>query len=166
MLELFSRSPDGLELAQGQEVIPVRLEPDHHSLSAILLDDAYYGLIQSHHERRDGLRVANASALIPLKSKAWLDLTRRKSAGESIDSRNIAKHRNDIFRLAATLPGEPGPQLPPTVMADLATFLSAFPVSSADWDSILAAMKETIGGGLRPAALRDALANYFRIPTT
>ena len=51
-------------------------------------------------------------------------------------------------------------------MADLATFLSAFPVSSADWDSILAAMKETIGGGLRPAALRDALANYFRIPTT
>ena len=66
MLELFSRSPDGLELARGQEVIPVRLEPDHHSLSAILLDDAYYGLIQSHHERRDGLRVANASALIPL----------------------------------------------------------------------------------------------------
>ncbi len=166
MLELFSRSPEGLELAEGQEVIPVRLEPDHHSLSAILLDDAYYGLIQIHHDQRDGMRVANASALIPLKSKAWLDLTRRKSAGESIDSRNVAKHRNDIFRLAATLPGEPGAELPPTVVADLATFLSAFPVSSADWDSILAAVKETIGGGLRPAVLRDALANYFRIPTT
>ena len=57
------------------------------------------------------LQVANASALIPLKSKAWLDLTRRKSAGESIDSRNVAKHRNDIFRLAATLPGYLVPRL-------------------------------------------------------
>lgn len=69
MLELFSRSPDGLKLGDGQEVIPVRIEPDHHSLSAILLDDAYYGLIQRGHDLRDGLRVANATALIPLKSR-------------------------------------------------------------------------------------------------
>jgi len=85
MLELFSRSPDGLKLAEGQEVIPVRIKPDHHSLSAILLDEDYYGLIQTGCDLRDGLRVANATALIPLKSKAWLDLTRRKSAGESAD---------------------------------------------------------------------------------
>ncbi len=163
-LELFSRSPDGLDLAEGQEVIPVRIEPDHHSLSAILLDDDYYSLIQTCHDPRDGLRVANATALIPLKSKAWLDLTRREAAGETVDSKNIMKHRNDVFRLAATLPGEPGPELPATITADLASFLAAFPVASEDWRAILASLREGIGA-MRAPALRNAIQTYFRLPT-
>lgn len=32
--------------------------------------------------------------------KAWLDLSERKAAGEDIDSKNIKKHKNDVFRLA------------------------------------------------------------------
>jgi len=43
-LEFCSRTPEGFELADGQEAIPVIIDPGHHSLSAILLDDAYYGL--------------------------------------------------------------------------------------------------------------------------
>ncbi len=164
MLELFSRSPDGLKLAEGQEVIPVRIEPDHHSLSAILLDDDYYGLIQTGHDLRDGLRIANATALIPLKSKAWLDLVRRKSAGEAVDSKNITKHRNDVFRLAATLPGEPGPELPAVITADLARFLAAFPVVADDWGPILASLTEGIGP-MRAETLRNAIQTYFRLPT-
>jgi len=163
MLELFSRSPDGLKLADGQDVIPVGIEPDHHSLSAILLDDDYYGLIQTGHDLRDGLRVANATALIPLKSKAWLDLTRRKSVGESVDSKNITKHRNDVFRLAATLPGEPGRELPPTITADLVSFLAAFPVGSEEWHAILASLKEGVGV-MRAETLRNAVQIYFRLP--
>ena len=31
MLELFSRSPDALELSDGQTIIPVKTVPDHHS---------------------------------------------------------------------------------------------------------------------------------------
>jgi len=164
VLELFSRSPDGLELAEGQEVIPVRIEPDQHSLSAILLDDDYYGLIQTGHDLRDGLRVANATALIPLKSKAWLDLTRRQAAGEAVDSKNITKHRNDVFRLAATLPGEPGPELPTAITDDLAGFLAAFPMASEQWGAILAPLKEGIGA-MRAPALRSAIRTYFRLPT-
>ena len=163
MLELFSRSPDGLKLGDGQEVIPVRIEPDHHSLSAILLDDAYYGLIQRGHDLRDGLRVANATALIPLKSKAWLDLTRRKAAGETVDAKNITKHRNDVFRLAATLPGEPGPEMPTTITADLVRFLADFPEASEDWGSILASLKEGVGA-MRAPSLRNAIQTYFRLP--
>jgi len=163
MLELSSRSPDGLKLGGGQEVIPVRIEPDHHSLSAILLDDAYYGLIQRGHDLRDGLRVANATALIPLKSKAWLDLTRRKTAGETVDAKNITKHQNDVFRLAATLPGEPGPELPAAITADLVSFLAAFPVSSEEWGAILASLKEGIGA-MRAPTLRNAIQTYFRLP--
>jgi hypothetical protein len=119
----------------------VELEPDHHSLSAILLNEDYYTLIRTHHDNRDGLEVANATSLIPLKAFAWLDLTRRKAEGESIDSKKIKKHRNDVFLLAATLPGEPGPELPPSVTADLARFLQSFPTDSPDWAAIIAALK-------------------------
>jgi hypothetical protein len=164
MLELFSRSPDGLMLADEQNVVPVKLEPDHHSLSAILLDDDYYGLIQREHDLRDGLRVANAAALIPLKSHAWLDLNRRRAAGETVDTKNITKHRNDVFRLAATLPDEPGPELPKAIVADLVSFLGSFPVASEEWVSILASMKEGIGT-LRAGPLRSAIQTYFRLPT-
>jgi hypothetical protein len=74
MLEFFSRTPEALELAEGQTIVPVGVEPDHHSLSAILLDEAYYRLIQTEYEIRDGLRFATVAALIPLKARAWLDL--------------------------------------------------------------------------------------------
>ncbi len=164
MLELFSRRPESLELNSEQTIIPIRLEPDHHSLSAILLDDAYYGLIQTHYDQRDGLRMANATALIPLKSRAWLDLSRRKAAGESIDNKNISKHRNDVFRLAATLPGEAGPQLPRSIVDDLVTFVRSFPADSPDWPKILASLKESFGGGLQATALLDALHTYFQLP--
>ena len=166
MLELFSRRSEALELVAGQEIIPIRVEPDHHSLSAILLEEDYYQLIQSQHDVRDGLRVANVAALIPLKARAWLDLSRRQAAGETVDSKNITKHRNDVFRLAATLPGQPGPHLADRIIGELAEFLRAFPADSPDWPAILASLKGSFGGGLRADALRDAIQSYFQIPTT
>jgi hypothetical protein len=164
MLELFSRSPEGFDLGPDQEIIPVAVEPGQHSLSAILFDDTYYGLIQTHYDLRAGLRVANATALIPLKAYAWLNLTQRKADGETVDAKNIDKHRADVFRLAATLPGEPGPDLPSSIAEDLNTFLQAFPADSAEWTAILGSLKSTLGGGLRPAALRQAIQIYFRLP--
>ncbi|WP_395734211.1 hypothetical protein [Prosthecobacter sp.] len=164
VLELFSRNPEGFDLGPDQEIIPIVVEPGQHSLSAILLDDSYYGLIQTHHVQRDGLRVANATALIPLKAYAWLNLTHRKEAGEAVDAKNIDKHRADVFRLAATLPGEPGPNLPATIATDLSSFLQAFPADSDEWGAILASLKQTLGGGLRPEALRQAIQTYFRLP--
>ncbi|MCX6840661.1 MAG: hypothetical protein NTX35_23015 [Verrucomicrobia bacterium] len=164
MVELFSRSPEGFDLSPDQEIIPVAVDPGQHSLSAILLDDAYYGLIQTHHDLRDGVRVANATALIPLKAYAWLNLTQRKSDGETVDAKNIDKQRADVFRLAATLPGEPGPELPSSIAEDLTTFLQAFPADSAEWTAILASLKSTLGGGLRPETLRQAIQTFFRLP--
>lgn len=164
MLELFSRNPPGLELAAGQEIVPIRMDSDHHSLSAILLDDDYYRLIQTYYQPADGLRIAGPGALIPLKSRAWMDLSRRKLLGVPIDSRSITKHRNDVFRLAATLPGEPGPELPGRVTADLQAFLRAFSVDAAEWPAILASLSEGFGMGLRPGALLDAIRTHFRLP--
>lgn len=40
------------------------------------------------------------TCLIPFKMKAYLDLSMRKKNGEHVDSKNIKKHKNDVFRLA------------------------------------------------------------------
>ncbi len=164
MLELFSRKPEGLQLEDGQEIIPIPAGTDQHSLSALLLDDDYYALIQTHKDVRDGFPFANATALIPLKAHAWLNLTKRQAEGAKVDSKNITKHRNDVFRLAGTLPGEPGPALPDSITADLTRFLRAFPDNSPEWPQILASLQNTLGGGIRPAALRSALQIFFRLP--
>jgi len=164
MLELFSRNPEGLDLAEGQRIMPVEVAPGHRSLSAILLDEAYYELIRTEHETRDGLRFATVRALIPLKARAWLDLTMRRERGEKIDPQDILKHRNDVFRLAAILPGAPGPALPDVITADLIRFLDDFPESSPDWSAILASLRAMLGRGLRPASLRGAILAFFRLP--
>lgn len=164
MLEFFSRKPSGLDLAEGQKIVPFPTDATYRSLSAILLDDDYYTLIQLHRDVRDGIPVASATALIPLKARAWIDLNRSKRAGEVVDSRDIAKHRNDVFRLAATLPGEPGPVLPEAIIADLSQFLSAFPEDSPEWPAILSSLKTTIGDGIRPDLLRTAIQTFFRLP--
>lgn len=163
-LELSCRKPDGFDLSTGQKYIPVSTGLGRHSLSAILLDGAYFDLILAHHDERDGLWVANATSLIPLKAHAWLNLTKAKAAGEKIDSQNIKKHRADVFRLAGTLPGAPGPELPPSITADLTSFLQLFPVESAEWPAIVASLEVTFGNKPKPAILRSAIQTYFRLP--
>lgn len=163
MLELFSRKPDGIELGDGQVIVPIAAGTDLHSLSAILLDDAYYTLIREQNATQDGLLFASATALVPLKARAWIDLTRRKADGENVDSKNIQKHRNDVFRLAATLPAESGPELPASVLTDLTSFLQEFPEDSSDWAGIQASLKNTVANGLTPAELRTAIQTFFRV---
>ena len=164
-LELCSRNHESFDLAEGQKAIPISTQLGKHSLSALLLNADYYGLIQANHDVQDGLWVANATALIPLKAHAWLNLTKSKAEGEVIDSKKIDKHSADVFRLAATLPGQPGPELSKTIIDDIARFLDAFPDASPEWPAILASIKNTLGGGIRPAVLRSAIQTYFRLPT-
>ena len=132
-------------------------------LDLVIMMDDYFGLIQAHHDERDGLWVANATSLIPLKALAWLNLTKAKAAGEAVDSRNIKKHCADVFRLAATLPGVAGPDLPQSIKDDLVSFLQEFPPDSADWTAILASLSNSIPGTFRPADLREAIQIYFGI---
>lgn len=163
MLEIFSRLPEDVSLADDQTIIPIPGGEEEHSLSAILVDDDYHALIREQQYFNDGLAFANAMALIPLKAKAWLDLSTRKQAGEAIDAKDISKHRADVFRLAATLPGNSTVVLPTAIRADLSAFLVAFPEDSAEWSAILSAIKNTVGGNLRPAVLRTAIQTYFRL---
>jgi hypothetical protein len=61
----------------------------------------------------------------------------RSIRGEKIDDKDIAKHRANVFRIANTLPGEAGPNLPTSIQEDLKAFLTAFPVGSEEWPAIL-----------------------------
>jgi hypothetical protein len=162
-LELCSRKPEGLKLGLDQKYIPIAAGIGTHCLSAILLDEEYFHLIQAHHDDRDGLWVANVTALIPLKAHAWLNLTRAKAEGEPVDSRDINKHRTDVFRLATTLSEEMGPHLPQSIKRELSSFLENFPPESSDWPSILASVGSTIPGTFQPEELIEVIRSYFRL---
>ena len=47
MIELFSRKPEGLELKIDAHTMPIHIDDDISSLSAILLNDEYYKLLLS-----------------------------------------------------------------------------------------------------------------------
>jgi hypothetical protein len=165
MIEVFSRQPDSITLWESQTIIPIVIGEDEASLSAILLDDAYYQLVLNHRIAGSDPSAVSPFALIPLKAKAWLDLAQRKAAGnETVDSKDIDKHRTDVFRLTATLTGELGPVIDPRVKADLKQFVAAFPPDAPDWARINDALKATFGNGFPKAdALLKALNETFKL---
>jgi len=124
MLELFSRTPDGLHLAPGSHLCPIPLSEDVSSLSAILLDEEYYRFVIDHRKAADGLSWIGAECLIPLKANAWLDLTARKQAGDGVDSKSITKHRNDVVRLSQLLAPDDQIELAAKIFDDLTRFLA------------------------------------------
>ncbi len=134
-----------------------------HAESVMLLAPVYLDLLRCHHVDRDGLRMATVASLIPLKAYAWLNLTEAGNAGAPVAPGDLKKHRADVFRLAATLPGEFGPSLNPTVATHLRRFLDAFHVASEEWPVIQEAVRSTVGTLLSPDSLRRAIQTYFAL---
>ena len=145
--------------------MPVKLDEDSASLSAILLNDDHYNPVQQQHDEEKNLRFANAAALIPLKARAHLDLAERAAKGEEGKSKDISKHRTDVFRIAAALPGGPGPVIPAPIQEDLRKFLSVFPPENkAESEAIRAGLKSTGGSGqMKPESLIEAIRLYFKL---
>ncbi len=123
MLELFSRIPDRVKLSGNGHLTPIPINEAIASLSAILLDEDYYHFIHSGKLTVDGLSILNATHLIPIKARAYIDLTNRKKNGESIDDRDIRKHKNDIIRLFQLLSPNSRISLPALIHKDFQTFL-------------------------------------------
>jgi len=123
MLELFCRMPDGIKLAEGSHLTPIPIEEAAASLSAILLDAAYYEFILAGRKEVDGLPWVGEDRLIPLKASAWLDLGERQTQGEPVDSKNIRKHANDVLRLSQLLAPDVRIVVAPRIAQDLSRFL-------------------------------------------
>ena len=97
MIEIFSRNPDYIILGDDAILTPLPIDDEISSLSAILLNEAYYELLKTGQMLIDGIPVLSPTCLIPFKAKAWLDLKERKSKGEHVDSKNTQK-MIDILR--------------------------------------------------------------------
>ncbi len=123
MLELFSRTPDVITLPPDAELTPLPIAEEVSSLSAILLDDGYYEFIRTGAREVEGLTVLGPEQLIPLKARAWLDLTVRRESGEQVDGRDVKKHRNDVVRLYQLIAPAARIELPDTIAEDVRAFL-------------------------------------------
>lgn len=98
MIELFSRKPDyHLESVKG--IVPIYIDEDTSSLSAIMLSDDFYHFMLHGRQVVGDICVLSAGYLIPFKMYAWLDLSRTKAAGKHVNSSDLKKHKNDVFRL-------------------------------------------------------------------
>ena len=105
---------------------PLPIDEDISSLSAILLDEDYYNFLRSGRVQVSGITILDVPYLIPFKAKAWLDLKQRRAQGEQVDSRNIRKHKNDVFRLSELLDQkmEPLDKVSDAIKADMQEFIN------------------------------------------
>lgn len=123
IIELFSKRPDYLN-SFVTRLGPIHISDDAISLSAILLDDEYYRILKDGVTVIEDVSVLDLEHIILFKIKAWLDLSERKEKGEAIDSKNIKKHKNDIFRLSASIENESRIQVVGNVKRDTELFIS------------------------------------------
>lgn len=123
MIELFARRPEVFKDRQLKHITPIAIDEDAISLSAILLDDTYYSYILDNRLIIDGLSIIKPEAILILKIKAWLDLTRRKESSEQVDTKDINKHKNDILRLTQLFAPASRFKIPQSIKDDLAGFL-------------------------------------------
>lgn len=123
MIELFARRPGFPLHDENTVVVPLPVDGDVSSLSAILLDDDYYGFLTCGLIEVEGLSVVDALHIIPLKARAHLDLSRRRSAGERVDSKDLKKHLKDVLRLANLIPIGASIELPEQIERDMALFI-------------------------------------------
>jgi hypothetical protein len=125
MLELFSRKPDVLTIAEGQHLVPIPIGGEMESLSAILLDDDYYTFLHGRKRLVQGVSVVDPIGLIALKAYAWCQLSAEKEAGAAVSSKNISKHRSDVLRLYALVQLEERVPVPAQIQHHIRTFLGA-----------------------------------------
>ena len=104
MIEIFSRNPDFIILEDDAVLTPLPIDDEISSLSAILLNEAYYELI--------------------------------KTGQIMVDSKNIKKHKNDVFRLAQLITANTRQVLSPEIAEDMKKFLSEITDEAVDLKSL------------------------------
>ena len=127
-----------LNKSTGNDAVltPLPIDDEISSLSAILPNESYYELLKTGQMMIDGIPVLSPTCLIPFKAKAWLDLKERRSNGEKIDSKNIKKHKNDVFRLAQLITADTRKLLGSEVAEDMTKFLSEITDEQVDLKSL------------------------------
>lgn len=155
MIELFSKKPNTMEIPEDMCLIPIHIDDECSSLSAILLNDDYYSTMLSGRIIIEDIPVLKTEHIILFKAKAYLDLSNRKMNGEMIDSKNIKKHKNDIFRLLALLTADERVTVNGNVYKDIEAFVAAMKHETID-------MKALGLGGITKEKALEILLNIYR----
>jgi hypothetical protein len=132
MIELFSRESDDFKLKFENGLTPIHIDESVVSLSAILLNDVYYDLLISGKEIVDGYSIIDIETAILFKIKAWLDMKERLDRDEQVDSRNIKKHKNDIFRLLANVDPSSKVEIDKDINKDIRIFVNHIDLDRPD----------------------------------
>ncbi len=147
MIELFSRTDYLLKEEDG--LTPVHIDDSVSSLSAILLNEAYYQALLDGREIIMGISVLKPEWIISFKAKAWLDLRGKTD----MDSSNAKKHRNDIIRIASEIVLKKC-SLPEELKKDMELFLELFEVSEAE-------LKNLKIRGVKPDDIKETLKSIY-----
>lgn len=137
MLEILSDKLDIIEDREPGTIVPMSIDEEAVSLSAILLDKAYYEFIMGLKNKIRNITIADYRVIIPLKARAYLDLILRKERDEHVNSKDIKKHKNDIYRLSQLLVREPLKNTPEKIKNDIESFVNKI----SDGDETLRALK-------------------------
>lgn len=122
MIELLSERVEYFE-ETNQIVLPLVIDDDIVSLSAIILNQEYYDFLMDNKVEFDGIIIADERLLIPLKVSAYMDMNRRREAGEQAKGDDIKKHKNDVIRLAVLLSNVPLTNVPMIIKVEMRAFL-------------------------------------------
>lgn len=149
MIELFSRTSYILKEETG--LTPIHIDDNISSLSAILLNEAYYNALLEGREIVMGISLLKPEWIIPFKAKAWLDL----SARPDVVSSDIKKHRNDIIRIVSEMVLEKC-VLSDEIRADMEAFIEEFDVTEAELKSLRIR-------GTKPEIIKETLKSIYLI---
>lgn len=130
-IELFSRNP-GYNIKVSEGIVPIHIDENTSSLSAILLNDEYYNFMLEGKTVVAEVSVLKSEYLIPFKMFAWIDLSRRRKSGELVDDRNIKKHKNDVFRLLQIVEEGIRIETPGRIKEDIEVFISSMSEEQMD----------------------------------
>ncbi len=155
MLELLGR-PLG-EPPEGQTIALMPTDEDLSDLSVILLGEDILHVVRTHRQVLDGASCLTPFGLILLKARAFLDLSGRREAGDKVQSSDIKKHRNDVFRMATLLASGHDFSAPEPTRGDLIRFLDRVEADVDTHPSILASQGDIPGGSI-PERVRDLRA--------
>ena len=124
MIKLFSRPQSNVVLQPDTHLMPLHIDDEVSSLSAILLNDDYYHFLLDGRTVTDGISILDAEHIIPLKMRAWLDLKSKKAEGIHVNARDIKKHRLDVFRLFQLVRENRRIPVPQSIMEDITRFIA------------------------------------------
>ena len=120
---------------------PISLDESVRSLSAIVLDPAYYEFAKSQRDFTHGIPCLKPEALIVFKSAAYLNLSaERERDAVSVRSEDMNKHRNDVFRLLGAVRFDAPIPLPTEIKARMTEFIERFSAANSEWLDITAAV--------------------------